>query len=126
MQLFLLLLLTVGVGYWIATTDFLSPYRRVKRDWRSWRGRRSLALRLKTWVLGDGAASFSSDLRDWLAALPAGESEQFSRSLLNYMRGMQYDLEDLLNDDVPDSAERARYIEMIIVYSDIYRKTRIN
>jgi hypothetical protein len=79
----------------------------------------------KEWATGPGAEYMPDDFKEWVADLSDEETETFTQALVNYSKGLGFDLSALekgVYDNNP--ALMQVYVEAVVVYSQEYRKAR--
>lgn len=136
MEMLILILAAAGLGYLLAAervgdrvVDDLEDLGARSKSWMETAGERiyrsPLEMQLKVWALGDGAALFPRDFRDWLAALPGNEARDFALALEAFMQGLGYSPRALFQGSYAHQPERLQhYAQTILLYAQVYREAQ--
>ena len=132
MQLFILILVFMSLGYFLARVDAereaASPVEQPSGKASWWRrrfGQGGLARRFRAWVLGSGATLFPEEFRNWLASLAKAEGEDFIQALDSYLTGLGFSLKQGIKGDLDrDPRMKSVFVEAIVVYRQAYRKAK--
>jgi hypothetical protein len=140
MQLILLLILFVVIGYLLAGSDFRDRVNRgskrvtaTSENWLNrgkiwWRSRFSghvTADQFKNWVTGSGADTVPDEFGEWSVELSENQAADFVSSLEDYADGLGYNLMKLVVGGLESKPViKQVFVEAIVVYSDAYRKAK--
>ena len=138
MELFLILILAVGIGYLFArskyrknvdtavdkvTTSSKSYSSKATDWWRRRFGKKSDPFR--AWATGPGAPYFDDTFKTWLVGLSEEEAKAFSKSLEGYSSGLGFDLSKVEKGELDKQPALMQvFVEAVVVYSGAYRKAR--
>ena len=139
MHLVVLLVIFLLVGYVLADSRFSERVDRAAGDvaatsknlagnvenrWKSLFQRRSPADAFRNWAARAGA-DLPQDFKRWLAGLSDQEAHDFTQTLVDYGRGLGFDLNVLVQGGLDrEPILRQVFVEAIVVYSDAYRKAK--
>ena len=137
MQLIVLLLIAVVVGYLISRSRASKAIDKTASDaYTASKGlvsktsdrlrNRPSSDQLKAWVAGAGAEYFQPEFKDWLAALNKDQAQAFTGALTDHMASLGYSLQDLVEGKLQnDPAKVKTYAGAIETYSQVYRQARV-
>ena len=140
MELILLLIIAGVLGYYLAGTRVSDSVDkttgRITRTSKNWsgrisgwwgkrRGRDQKAEIFTEWATGDGKEYFSKEFLSWLSNLPEDEARTFSKALDEYARGLDFNLDELIEGEMAGKPALMQvFVEAIVVYSQEYRKAK--
>lgn len=79
----------------------------------------------EAWVAGSGDTLLPDEFKSWFAGLSEVERKDFTHALDGYLKGLGYDLDQLLDDSLANQpALLQSYVEAVVVYSDAFRKAQ--
>ena len=137
MQLIVLILIAVVVGYLIARSRASKAIDKTASD--AYTASKDLVSKtsdrlrnrpssdqLKAWVAGAGSEYFQPDFKDWLAALNKEQAQSFTSALTDHMASLGYSLQDLLDGKFQNESDKVKsYAGAIESYSQVYRQARV-
>ncbi|MGW8143357.1 MAG: hypothetical protein ACWGN2_03125 [Anaerolineales bacterium] len=93
--------------------------------WRRIFGGSRQAESFESWVAGPESSQLPDEFKSWFASLSENEQKDFTHALDGYLKGLGYDLDQLLDDSLANKpALLQSYVEAVVVYSDAFRKAQ--
>lgn len=138
MELLILLLIAGVMGYLLSgsrysqkidettgkvTDESEGALKSMGRWTRSFFGRGKQANNFLSWATTNGAAHFPQEFNSWLKGLTPEEADQFTNSLMRYLQGLGYKVEDYTSGKMEyKPAQMQIFVEAVVIYSNEYRR----
>lgn len=75
------------------------------------------------WTTTTGEEHFPQDFKNWVKGLTTDEADQFTRSLVMYLQGLGYQVEDYTSGKMANKpAQMQIFVEAVVIYSNEYRR----